>query len=147
MLEFKSPMACVDIIIEIDDFIVIIERGHEPLGFALPGGFVDPWESIEHAAIREAKEETLLDVELYDFLYTYSDPKRDKRLHTISSVFIAKAKGKPQGSDDAKHAFLVPFNDLLKYDYAFDHKRIIEDYIRYKKTGIKPNPKEFINNH
>ncbi|GIX41377.1 MAG: NUDIX hydrolase [Leptospiraceae bacterium] len=143
-MEFKSPMPCVDIIIEIDHSIVIIERKHEPLGFALPGGFVDPWESIEHAAIREAKEETLLDVELYDFLYTYSDPKRDKRLHTISSVFIAKAKGSPRGADDAKKAFLVPINDLLKYEYAFDHKRIISDYIRYKEKGIRPNPKEFL---
>jgi ADP-ribose pyrophosphatase YjhB (NUDIX family) len=143
-MEFKSPMPCVDIIIEIENSIVIIERKHNPLGYALPGGFVDPWESIENAAIREAKEETMLDIELYDFLYTYSDPKRDKRLHTISSVFIARANGVPKGSDDAKNAFLVPRNKLLNFDYAFDHKRIISDYIRYKEKGIRPNPKEFL---
>lgn len=143
-MEFKSPMPAVDIIIEIENSIVIIERKYDPKGFALPGGFVDPWESIEKTAIREAKEETLLDIELYDFLYTYSDPKRDKRLHSISSVFIAKAKGQPKGSDDAKKAFLVPFSELLNYEYAFDHKRIIQDYIRYKNTGIRPNPKEFL---
>lgn len=143
-MEFKSPMPCVDIIIEINNSIVIIERKNEPLGLALPGGFVDPWESIEHAAIREAKEETSLDVELYDFLYTYSDPKRDKRLHTISSVFIAKAKGEPKGSDDAKKAFLVPFRDLLNNEYTFDHKRILKDYIQYKIEGKKPNPKDFL---
>lgn len=143
-MEFKSPMPAVDIIIEMENSIVIIERKYEPKGFALPGGFVDPWESIENAAIREAKEETQLDIELYDFLYTYSDPKRDKRLHTISSVFIAKAKGQPKGSDDAKNAFLVSFSELLNFEYAFDHKRIIQDYIRYKNTGIRPNPKEFL---
>ncbi len=143
-MQLNSPKPCVDIIIEIENFIVIIERKYEPYGFALPGGFVDSWESIEQAAIREAKEETQLDIELYDFLYTYSDPKRDKRLHTISSVFIAKATGQPKGSDDAKHAFLISFNDLLNYDYAFDHKRIIKDYIRYKTEGKKPNPKEFL---
>ncbi len=143
-MEFKSPMPCVDIIIEIEDSIVIIERNYEPYGYALPGGFVDPWEKIEHAAIREAKEETTLDVELYDYLYTYSDPKRDKRLHTISTVFIAKAKGEPKGHDDAKKAFLVSIKDLLQYDYAFDHKRIISDYLRFKEKGIRPSPKEFL---
>ncbi len=143
-MELKNPVPAVDILIEIGNSIVIIERKYEPYGYALPGGFVDPWESIERAAIREAKEETLLDIELYDFLYTYSDPKRDKRLHTISSVFIAKAQGKPQGSDDAKKSFLVPIEELLNYDYTFDHKRIITDYIKYKKTGIRPNPKDFL---
>ncbi|MFN3605172.1 MAG: NUDIX domain-containing protein [Leptonema sp. (in: bacteria)] len=143
-MEFKSPIPAVDIIIEIKDSIVIIERKNPPFGFALPGGFVDPWESIESAAIRESKEETLLDVELYDFLYTYSNPKRDPRIHSISSVFIAKGNGIPKGSDDAKKAFLISFQDLLNYSYVFDHKRILEDYIRYKKTGIRPNPKEFL---
>lgn len=143
-MEIKTPFSSVDIIIEIGDSIVLIERKYPPVGIALPGGFVDLWESLEEAAIREAKEETSLDVELYDFLYTYSDPKRDHRFHTISSVFIARAEGEPKGADDAKKAFLVPIHELLNIEFVFDHKRIISDYIRYKKTGVKPNPKEFM---
>lgn len=143
-MAIKTPFCSVDILIEVEDSIVIIERKYPPHGYALPGGFVDIGERVEHAAIREAKEETGLDIELYDFLYVYSDPSRDPRQHNISFVFIARAKGIPQGNDDAKHAFLVPIQDLHKYNFAFDHGRIISDYLRYRKEGIRPNPKDFL---
>ncbi len=140
----KTPLCSSDIIIEVNDSIVIIERKYEPRGFALPGGLVEYGEAIESTAIREAKEETNLDIELIELLYTYSNPERDPRQHCISSVFIARAIGIPEGGDDAKKAFLVSLEELLNYTYVFDHKRIISDYLRYKKTGIRPKPKEFL---
>lgn len=125
--EYKNPIPTVDIIIEHQNQIVLIERKNEPYGWALPGGFVDYGESLEDAAVREAKEETSLDVELIKQLHTYSDPKRDKRMHTISTVFIAKGTGTLQAQDDAKDAKLFT-EDNLPSVLCFDHKKIIEDY-------------------
>src|SRR6187399_3003309 len=102
--KLRNPLLTVDIIIEIDGKIVLIERKNPPHGWALPGGFIDYGESAEDAAVREAKEETRLDVELIEQFHVYSDPARDPRQHTISTVFIARAEGKPEGGDDAKRA-------------------------------------------
>jgi len=100
--EYKSPQVTVDIIIEVGDGgIVLIKRKNPPLGWALPGGFVDYGETLEQAAVREAKEETALDVILKGQLHSYSDPARDPRFHTISTVFCAAAHGVPAGGDDA----------------------------------------------
>jgi len=99
---YQNPLPTVDIIIEIETKgIVLIKRKNPPYGWALPGGFVDYGESLEEAAIREAKEETDLDVKLNKQLHTYSNPKRDPRHHSISTVYIAKGKGRPQARDDA----------------------------------------------
>lgn len=134
----KTPLVTVDIIIEVvDKGIVLIERKNPPHGWALPGGFVDYGESLEAAALREAKEETSLDVQLMEQFYTYSDPSRDPRHHTISTVFIAKASGEPRGADDAKRAQLVTERDLPS-SIVFDHARILRDYFNYKKTGKRP---------
>src|SRR5712692_4564121 len=96
--ERKNPLPTVDIIIEIAGRgIVLIERKNPPHGWALPGGFVDYGESLEHAAVREAKEETSLEVKLIEQFHGYLDPKRDPRHHTISTVFIATAEGNPRG--------------------------------------------------
>jgi ADP-ribose pyrophosphatase YjhB (NUDIX family) len=113
------------------------KRKNKPYGWAIPGGFVEYGESVEECAIREAKEETSLDVELLEQFHVYSDPKRDPRFHTISTVFIARAKGKPVGGDDAKEAKVFDENSLPD-QIAFDHRKILEDYFRYKKTGVKP---------
>nr|MBF0223394.1 NUDIX hydrolase [Desulfobulbaceae bacterium] len=102
--EFKNPVPTVDIIITIDGGIVLIERKNPPYGWALPGGFVDYGESLEEAAVREAEEETNLTVKLTGQFRTYSDPGRDARLHTISTVFMAEATGTPVGGDDAIQA-------------------------------------------
>ena len=139
MSQHQSPLVTVDIIIEVSGEIVLIERQNPPYGWALPGGFVDYGESLEAAAIREAKEETSLDVGLVEQFYTYSDPSRDPRHHTVSTVFIATAKGAPKGADDAKNAQLFT-EDRLPQTIVFDHPRILRDYFTYKKTGQRPNP-------
>lgn len=140
MTEYKNPYPTVDIIIELLDYenkIVLIERNNEPKGWAIPGGFVDMGESLEDAARREAKEETNLDVNLYVQLKTYSDPKRDPRFHTVSTVFIATASGMPVAGDDAKNIKIYSIDELPD-NLAFDHNLILKDYIFYKKNGIKP---------
>lgn len=125
---YRNPFPTVDIIIEMENGgIVLIKRKNPPFGWALPGGFVDYGESLETAAIREAKEETSLDVELISQLGAYSDPNRDPRHHTISVVFRAKAKGHPLAADDAMEVGIFFKNDLPT-DLAFDHERILRDY-------------------
>jgi ADP-ribose pyrophosphatase YjhB (NUDIX family) len=124
--EFRNPVPTVDIIIAIDSGIVLVERVNPPYGWALPGGFVDYGESLEQAAVREAKEETSLDVELIGQLKTYSDPGRDPRQHTISTVFMARASGTPKGGDDAKQAQIYQQDNLPPL--VFDHNKILRDY-------------------
>jgi ADP-ribose pyrophosphatase YjhB (NUDIX family) len=130
---YKNPVPTVDIIIEIESKgIVLIKRRNPPSGWALPGGFVDYGESLEEAAIREAKEETDLNVKLTAQFHTYSDPERDPRHHSISTIYIAKAKGTPQARDDA--ADIGIFNDSSLPDaIAFDHRSILRDYFKSKK--------------
>ena len=128
---YKNPLVTVDIIIEIDDKIILIQRANPPNGWALPGGFVDYGESLEAAAIREAKEETSLEIELEDQFHSYSDPGRDPRHHTITTVYIAKGIGMPKPADDAKQLGLFSKRDLPA-PIAFDHAEIINDYFRFK---------------
>lgn len=123
----RNPIPTVDIIIDYDGGIILIKRKNPPEGWALPGGFVDYGESLESAAVREAKEETGLDVKLIRQFHSYSDPKRDPRHHTITTVFIAKAKGKAVAGDDAKEIGIFTKNNLPE-QIAFDHRDIIEDY-------------------
>ena len=135
----RNPLVTVDIIIEVDGGIVLIERKNPPHGWALAGGFVDYGESLESAAVREAKEETSLDVRLTEQFYTYSDPTRDPRHHTVSTVFIAVAEGTPQGADDAKVARVFR-EDEIPSPVVFDHARILREYFHFKKTGRRPRP-------
>lgn len=128
-----TPLATVDIIIEVGSAIVLVERKHEPLGWALPGGFVDVGESPEAAAVREAAEETGLAVTLRELLGVYGDPRRDPRGHTISTVYVAMASGVPKGGDDAARAELVPL-DALPTELCFDHRRIVDDYLRWRRS-------------
>jgi len=123
----SNPIPTADLIIEYNRGIVLIKRKNPPEGWALPGGFVEYGESLETAAVREAKEETGLDVELLRQFHTYSDPKRDPRHHTITTVFIAKAKGKAIAGDDAKEIGVFS-KDILPDQIAFDHRDIINDY-------------------
>jgi len=130
--DYRNPFPTVDIIIELEDRgIVLIKRKNPPIGWAIPGGFVDYGESMEDAAVREAKEETSLDVELVRQLHTYSDPARDPRHHTVSTVFIARATGTPEAADDAEEVGVFT-KDNLPAPMMFDHSRILEDYFRNK---------------
>jgi len=135
---FRNPSAAADTIIELDGGgIVLIERRNEPRGWAIPGGFIDYGESAEAAAVREAKEETCLDVELIEQFHLYSAPERDPRHHTLTVVFIARAAGEPVGADDAARAVVVDERSLPS-PLAFDHDRILAEYFHYKKTGRRP---------
>lgn len=128
---YRNPVPTVDIIIEINDAIVLIKRKNPPHGWALPGGFVDYGEPYEAAALREAKEETGLEVENLQQFRTYSDPNRDPRQHTASTVFIAQADAHPTAGDDAADAALFTEADLPHL--VFDHARILSDYFALKK--------------
>ncbi|MFH0774515.1 MAG: NUDIX hydrolase [bacterium] len=138
----KHPYPTVDIIIKINDGILLIKRKNPPFGWALPGGFVDYGESLEDAAVREAREETGLDVKLFSQFHTYSDPNRDQRMHTISTVFIAKAEGEPKPGDDAKDLAIFQ-KDSLPEEMAFDHKKILEDYLDITKFFTAKNAKNY----
>ncbi len=144
--KYRNPFPSVDIIIEMAfgshrvmgqrkaGNIVLIERKNTPLGWALPGGFVDYGESLEVAAIREAEEETCLKVRLLYQLGAYSAPTRDPRFHTISVVFVASATGTPKAADDAKDVGIFS-RDSLPENLAFDHGEILQDY--FKKCSAK----------
>ncbi len=134
----ETPLLAVDIIIELLDYpagtIVLIERRNPPHGWALPGGFVDIGESLEQAAMREAREETCLDVTLKKLLGCYSNPQRDPRGHTVSPVYIAEAHGTPQAADDAKNLRCLSLT-ALPQQLVFDHALILEDYRHYLASG------------
>ncbi len=138
----EGPFVTVDAIIELPEGIVLIERSNPPYGLALPGGFVDYGESLEEAVKREAKEETNLELLNLRQFHTYSKPDRDPRFHTISTVFVAEGKGKARFGDDAKGLRVVSCKELLKHDYAFDHKNVIKDYLQLKKEIGKKSPKK-----
>ncbi len=134
-----TPLLAADAIIELTDEnnqtgIVLIERKNPPYGWAIPGGFVDVGETVEQAAIREAKEEVCLDVKLECLLGLYSDPMRDTRGHTATAIYIATAKGTPKAADDAKNVAVFNIN-ALPTELAFDHAKVLQDYLRYKKSN------------
>ncbi|NIA19052.1 MAG: NUDIX domain-containing protein [Xanthomonadaceae bacterium] len=131
---YHNPVPTVDIIISYQSGIVLIKRRNKPYGWAIPGGFVDYGESLETAAVREALEETSLTVTLQGQFHTYSDPGRDPRQHTISTVFIAAGHGDLQAGDDAAEAGIFT-RDNLPSPIAFDHGSILADYFsnRWRK--------------
>jgi ADP-ribose pyrophosphatase YjhB (NUDIX family) len=134
---YRNPVPTVDIIIEVRDGrkrrgVVLVERRNPPPGWALPGGFVDYGETLEAAAVREAREETSLEVQLLGQFRAYSDPGRDPRLHTISMVFLARASGEPRAGDDARAVAVVDPRDR-GLRLAFDHRRILDDYLESLK--------------
>jgi 8-oxo-dGTP diphosphatase len=135
MPEIKTPLCTVDCIIELPgERVVLIHRANPPLGWALPGGFVDVGEPLHDAAVRESREETGLEVKLSEQFFTYSDPPRDPRRHTVSTVYIGGAEGEPRGGDDAAEARAFPL-DALPKNLCFDHDTILQDYLLYRRTG------------
>ena len=140
MTEHRNPAPTVDVVIALPgDRLVLVARRFAPLGWALPGGFVDEGETVEAAAIREALEETGLAVTLTGLLGVYSDPRRDARKHTMSTVFLARAAGHPLGGDDAAEARAFAWG-ALPDPLCFDHAEILADARRLMLTGVRPRP-------
>jgi len=140
----KNPIPTVDVIIQMDSRILLVKRKNEPFReyLAIPGGFVNEGETVEDAAKREVKEETSLDIELTDILGVYSDHKRDPRGHNMSTVFIGKIPTSRNGkvkaaaaADDASELYWINLEDIPDEKFAFDHKNILEDYMKWKKLG------------
>ncbi len=129
---YRNPLLTVDIIIEMPGSgIVLVERQNPPFGWAIPGGFVDYGESLEMAAVREAREETGLELANLRQFHAYSDPARDPRGHTVSVVFTAFGMGVPKAGDDAKNLRIF-FLDMLPENLAFDHALILSHYSEAK---------------
>jgi ADP-ribose pyrophosphatase YjhB (NUDIX family) len=136
---YSNPVPTIDVIIEIlgeggENGIVLIRRKNDPKAWALPGGFVDYGETLEQAAVREVREETGLEIEAAEQFHTYSDPRRDPRRHTISTVFTARARGKPRAGDDAERAGIFGEKNL-PLPLAFDHEQILWDYFEKKRSA------------
>jgi 8-oxo-dGTP diphosphatase len=137
MPDHRNPKPTVDVVILLDgDRVVLVERRNEPRGWAIPGGFVDEGETLEAAAAREAREETGLSVAIDEQFHAYSDPRRDPRGHTISTVFLGRAVGEPAGGDDAARAEAFRWT-ALPHPLVFDHAEILADVRRYLLTGAR----------
>jgi ADP-ribose pyrophosphatase YjhB (NUDIX family) len=138
--EWRQPKLTVDVIVENDrGQVLLIRRKNPPSGWALPGGFVDYGETLEAAAVREIKEEAGIEVILTAQFHTYSDPARDPRHHTITTVFLGRSSEEPRAGDDALDAsFFAP--DAVPLDLAFDHKAVLEDFRGYRAQGLSTPP-------
>lgn len=133
MFPIKNPLLTVDTVIVHDGSVVLIKRKNSPYKgrWALPGGFVEYGETVESAAVREAKEETGLDIELGDIVGVYSDPERDPRGHIVTICYMGQKTGGSLFADtDASDVRYFKFNELLKIDLAFDHSTILQDAVK-----------------
>ena len=124
-----GPFVTVDAIIEIPAGLVLVKRRNPPLGFALPGGFVDYGESLEDAVRREAREETSLELDDLRQFHTYSDPARDPRFHTITTVFSARSSGTPRAGDDAADVRVINPAEIAELPFAFDHRQVLAEWV------------------
>jgi len=135
----RNPFPTVDVIVERGEgHVLLVQRTNPPLGWALPGGFIDYGESSEEAARREVTEETGVSVLLTDLLGVYSAPDRDPRHHTLTVVYVGRSRDAVSAGDDAAEVREFALDALP--DLAFDHARILRDYQHFKATGVLPRP-------
>ncbi|MGI9009996.1 MAG: NUDIX domain-containing protein [Nitrososphaeraceae archaeon] len=135
---YKNPIPTVDAIIQNSSSILLVKRVKDPYKnlFGLPGGFVNEGETIEEAIVREVYEETSFEVHPIEILGVYSDPTKDPRGHMLTVVFIVLVvRGNPTTGDDINEISWMPINKINDIDIAFDHKLIINDYLKWKKEG------------
>jgi 8-oxo-dGTP diphosphatase len=134
---FDQPRLTVDAVVhDTRGGVLLIERLNPPPGWALPGGFVDPGETLETAVARELREEAGLEATRIEQFHTYSDPHRDPRHHTVSTIFLVDAAGAPRAGDDAGRAAFFPYDRLPPL--AFDHRDILADVARFRANGRRP---------
>ena len=134
----RNPIPTIDAIIHNHkNQVLMVKRGNEPFKdhLSLPGGFVNLGEKVEDALKREVKEEVSLSVEPLEILGVYSDPNRDPRGHIMSVVFICLTLGDLNGKagDDAKEMHWISLNEFENHDLAFDHKKILQDYVKWRQ--------------
>jgi len=128
-----GPELAVDCVILLEGKVLAIHRRNPPLGWALPGGFVEYGETVEQAVRREMKEETGLELEDLRQFRVYSDPKRDPRGHVVSVVFTARGLGKPEAGDDADRYRLIDLDNIPESELVFDHAKILRDFVQSTK--------------
>ena len=130
---YDRHIACDGLIVE-DGKVLLILRGHNSHKgrWAMIGGYLDWDETVEEAVVREVKEEIGVDTEIIKLFGVYSDPKRDPGdLQNVAIVFILKLLTREfiLKKDEVLDLHWFPLNDLPE-KMAFDHRRIIEDYIK-----------------
>ncbi|MGB9642793.1 MAG: NUDIX domain-containing protein [Candidatus Ratteibacteria bacterium] len=129
---FKNPYPAADTIITKEGGVVLVYRKNPPSGWAIPGGFINWGETAENAAIREAKEETGLDIDNLKLFGVFSDPERDPRFHTISIVYTGQGKGTIKAGDDAAKVAIFSESNLPN-DIAFDHRKILKQFFKKRR--------------
>ncbi len=155
--DYPRPSVTVDLVIftiaEDDLKVLLIRRGQEPFKgrWALPGGFVEIGESLEHAAARELKEEVGVTNVYLEQLYTFGEPKRDPRGRVISVSYFALVDAERQrivAASDAAEARWHSVFDPPKL--AFDHQKILDyavwrlrNKIEWTTVGYELLPKKF----
>lgn len=135
MTEKRRPRLAVDCIIELGGRVLLVRRRYDPVGWALPGGFVEYGETVEEAVRREVREETGLELQDLRQFHVYSDPDRDPRGHCISVVFTARGAGTPRAGDDAAELRLIEHGGADADELVFDHARVLADYRAGRQPG------------
>jgi len=126
-----TPALAIDLVISSGKDDVWLVRRKDTSQLAVMGGFVQVGETVEQAVRRELKEEMGIDLIIPpQLLGIYSDPRRDNRRHTVSSVFVVHLDGleTPVAADDVKEVKRIPLADIEKNTYFADHMTILLDY-------------------
>jgi 8-oxo-dGTP diphosphatase len=118
-----QPIVGIGVVIARDCNIALIKRGNEPSKgkWTIPGGLVELGESVELAVIREAKEETCLEVENPQLIDVVGNVDRDEqgkvKYHYVIIDYLVHVKGGDiQAASDAEELRWVPFDEVETYN-------------------------------